>query len=41
MKLWSLALSLVLALGAVNAEAKRLGGRKSFGKQMVEAGNGR
>lgn len=33
MKLWSLALSLVLALGAVNVEAKRLGGGKSTGKQ--------
>lgn len=33
MKLWTLALSLALALGAANAEAKRLGGGKSFGKQ--------
>ncbi len=33
MKLWSLALSLVLALGAVDVEAKRLGGGKSVGKQ--------
>ncbi len=33
MKLWSVALSLVLALGAVNVEAKRLGGGKSIGKQ--------
>ncbi|MEK9952709.1 MAG: Tim44-like domain-containing protein [Curvibacter sp.] len=33
MKLWSIALSLVLALGAVDAEAKRLGGGKSIGKQ--------
>lgn len=33
MKLWSIALSLVLALGAVDAEAKRLGGGKSVGKQ--------
>ncbi len=33
MKLWSLALTLVLALGAVDVEAKRLGGGKSVGKQ--------
>ncbi|KRH99173.1 Tim44 domain-containing protein [Curvibacter sp. PAE-UM] len=33
MKLWSLALSLILALGAVDVEAKRLGGGKSVGKQ--------
>lgn len=33
MKFWSLALSLALALGAVNVEAKRLGGGKSVGKQ--------
>jgi len=33
MKLWTLALSLALALGAANAEAKRLGGGKSVGKQ--------
>jgi predicted lipid-binding transport protein (Tim44 family) len=33
MKFWSLALSLVLALGAMDVEAKRLGGGKSFGKQ--------
>jgi predicted lipid-binding transport protein (Tim44 family) len=33
MKLLSIALSLVLALGAVGAEAKRLGGGKSIGKQ--------
>ncbi len=33
MKLWSLALSLVLAFGAVDAQAKRLGGGKSVGKQ--------
>jgi predicted lipid-binding transport protein (Tim44 family) len=33
MKFWSLALSLILALGAVNVEAKRLGGGKSLGKQ--------
>lgn len=33
MKLWMLALSLALALGGVNAEAKRLGGGTSFGKQ--------
>jgi predicted lipid-binding transport protein (Tim44 family) len=33
MKLWMLALSLALALGAANAEAKRLGGGKSVGKQ--------
>ncbi len=33
MKFWSLALSLVLAFGAVDVEAKRLGGGKSIGKQ--------
>lgn len=33
MKFWSLALSLALALGTVNVEAKRLGGGKSVGKQ--------
>lgn len=33
MKLWSLALSLVLAFGAVDVEAKRLGGGKTVGKQ--------
>ena len=33
MKFWSLALSLVLALVAVDAEAKRLGGGKSTGRQ--------
>jgi len=33
MKFWSLVLSLVLALGAVDVEAKRLGGGKSVGKQ--------
>ncbi len=33
MKLWSIALSLVLALGVVDAEAKRLGSGKSIGKQ--------
>ena len=33
MKLWTFALSLILALGAVNAEAKRLGGGKSLGQQ--------
>lgn len=33
MKFWTLALSLALALGGVNAEAKRLGGGTSFGKQ--------
>jgi len=33
MKLWTLALSLALALGGVNAEAKRLGGGTSVGKQ--------
>ena len=33
MKLWSIALSLVLAFGAVDAQAKRLGGGKSVGKQ--------
>jgi len=33
MKVWTLALSLALALGAVNVEAKRLGGGKSLGKQ--------
>lgn len=33
MKLWSIALSLVLALGTVDAEAKRLGSGKSIGKQ--------
>ena len=33
MKFWSLALTLVLALGAVDAEAKRLAGGKSVGKQ--------
>ena len=33
MKYWSLALSLVLALGAVDADAKRLGGGRSAGKQ--------
>lgn len=33
MKFWPLALSLVLALGTVNVEAKRLGGGKSVGKQ--------
>src|SRR5262249_33855002 len=33
MKFWSVILSLVLALGAVDAEAKRLGGGKSTGRQ--------
>jgi predicted lipid-binding transport protein (Tim44 family) len=33
MKFWTLALTLALALGGVNAEAKRLGGGTSFGKQ--------
>ncbi len=33
MKVWSLVLSVVLALGAVDAEAKRLGGGKSVGRQ--------
>lgn len=33
MKLWSLALTLALAFGAVDAEAKRMGGGKSVGKQ--------
>lgn len=33
MKLWSLALTLALAFGAVDVEAKRLGGGKSVGKQ--------
>ncbi len=33
MKLWSIALSLILAFGAVDAQAKRLGGGKSVGKQ--------
>lgn len=33
MKLWTLALTLILAFGGVNAEAKRLGGGKSTGKQ--------
>lgn len=33
MKFWTLALALVLTLGGVNAEAKRLGGGKSVGKQ--------
>jgi len=33
MKLWTLALSLALTLGGVNAEAKRMGGGKSFGQQ--------
>lgn len=33
MKLWSLALTLALAFGAVDAQAKRLGGGKSVGKQ--------
>jgi predicted lipid-binding transport protein (Tim44 family) len=33
MKFWSLALSLILALGAVDVEAKRLGGGKSVGRQ--------
>lgn len=33
MKLWTLALSLTLALGGVNAEAKRMGGGSSVGKQ--------
>jgi len=33
MKLWTVTLSLVLALGAVDVEAKRLGGGKSLGKQ--------
>jgi predicted lipid-binding transport protein (Tim44 family) len=33
MKVWTVALSLVLALGAIDAEAKRLGGGKSIGKQ--------
>ncbi len=35
MKFWSLALTLVLALGAVDAEAKRLAGGKSAGKQST------
>ena len=33
MKFWSLALSLILALGVVDVEAKRLGGGKSVGRQ--------
>lgn len=33
MKLWSLVLTLVLAFGVVDAQAKRLGGGKSVGKQ--------
>ena len=33
MKFWTLVLTLTLALGGVNAEAKRLGGGTSFGKQ--------
>jgi len=33
MKFWTLALSLVLALGTIDAEAKRLGGARSIGKQ--------
>lgn len=33
MNIWSIALSVVLALGVVDAEAKRLGGGKSVGKQ--------
>lgn len=33
MKFWTLVLTLALALGGVNAEAKRLGGGTSFGKQ--------
>lgn len=33
MKLWTVALSLVLALGSVDAQAKRLGGGKTIGKQ--------
>lgn len=33
MKLWTVTLSLVLAFGAVDAEAKRLGGGKSVGRQ--------
>lgn len=33
MKLWTVALSLVLVLGAVDVQAKRLGGGKSLGKQ--------
>jgi predicted lipid-binding transport protein (Tim44 family) len=33
MKFWTLALTLVLAFGGMNAEAKRLGGGKSVGQQ--------
>lgn len=33
MKLWTLALTAILALGGVNAEAKRMGGGKSVGQQ--------
>jgi len=33
MKFWTLVLSVVLALGAMDAEAKRLGGGKSIGRQ--------
>lgn len=35
MKFWTLVLSLALALGSVNVEAKRLGGGKSFGRQST------
>lgn len=33
MKFWTLALTLILALGGMNAEAKRMGGGKSVGQQ--------
>ena len=36
MKLWTLALAVVIAVAGVNAEAKRLGGGKSVGKQSSQ-----